>query len=87
MEIDLDVLLRVASFAMAAGSTLVALGSAAYAERVRRTVREELDRELRLYAKREDLIRIETLTQQVREDIIEIKQMLRDSLGGNVRAR
>lgn len=53
-------------------------------ERVRRTLREELDRELRGYAKREDLVRLETLTQQVREDVIEIKQMLRDSLGGTV---
>ena len=83
--IDLDLLLRVVTITLAAGSTLVALGAAAYVDRIRRTVREELDRELRLYAKREDLIRIETLTQQVREDIIEIKQMLRDSLGGQAR--
>lgn len=61
---------------------IVSVLSAAYTERVRRALREELDRELRLYAKREDLIRIETLTQQVREDIIEIKQMLRDTLSG-----
>lgn len=80
MQENLDLVFRV-------GPYLIALASAAYAERVRRTVREELDRELRLYAKREDLIRIETLTQQVREDIIEIKQMLRDSLGGSVRGR
>jgi hypothetical protein len=67
------------------GPYLATLVGAAYMERVRRTMRDELDRELRLYAKREDLIRIETLTQQVREDIIEIKQMLRDSLSGTVR--
>lgn len=85
MQIDFDVIMRVITVALSAGSSFIALGSAAYVDRVRRTVREELDRELRLYAKREDLIRIETLTQQVREDIIEIKQMLRDSLGGQAR--
>ena len=67
------------------GPYLVAAVTAVYMEKVRRTLREEMDRELRQYAKREDLIRIETLTQQVREDIIEIKQMLRDSLGGTLR--
>lgn len=70
------------SLVVQAAPYVVAIASAAYTERVRRTLREELDRELRLYAKREDLIRIETLTQQVREDIIEIKQMLRDTLSG-----
>lgn len=77
MQVDLDLLIKV-------GPYLAMLGGAAYMERVRRTLREELDRELRGYAKREDLVRLETLTQQVREDVIEIKQMLRDSLGGTV---
>jgi hypothetical protein len=64
---------------------LLSVGGGIYAERVRRVVREEIlaerDRVAQIYAKREDMIRLETLTQQVRDDIIEIKQMLRDSLG------
>lgn len=76
--VDLEFLVKV-------GPYLATIAGAAYMERVRRTLREELDRELRLYAKREDLVRLETLTQQVREDVIEIKQMLRDSLGGTKR--
>lgn len=63
----------------------LSLGGGIYAERIRRVVHEEIlaerDRIAQIYAKREDMIRLETLTQQVRDDIIEIKQMLRDSLG------
>lgn len=73
MQFDPETMIKI-------GPYIIAILTAAHSERTRRVTRDEIDRELRLYAKREDLIRIETLTQQVREDIIEIKQMLRDSL-------
>lgn len=67
---------------------MISLAGLAWTERTRQVVREEMARELKAvekdlahYAKREDLIRLETLTQQVKDDIVEIKQMLKDTLG------